>query len=51
MTRERLELIVARLGDARHRYAMARRQGDSAGAAYAKAEARRLAAILEGAGL
>jgi hypothetical protein len=51
MTRQRLELIVSRLTDARHRYAAARRQGDAAGAAYSLAEVRRLRTILEGAGL
>lgn len=50
MTHERLALIAARLADARQRYSLARRQGDAAGAAYAQAEARRLRAILEGAG-
>lgn len=49
MTRNRLELIVARLSDARQRAQAARRQGDTAGAAYALAEVRRLRSILEGA--
>lgn len=48
MTHARLALIAARLRDARQRCADATRQGDSAGAAYARAEARRLRAILEG---
>lgn len=50
MTADRLHRVSAQLADARHRYAAARRQGDSAGAQYAQAEARRLRAILEGAG-
>jgi len=51
VTRSHLVLLVARLADARARYAAARRQGDTAGAAYAQAEVRRLRAVLEGVGL
>ena len=51
MTRARIELIAARLADARSRYMAARRTGDYDGQRYAQAECRRLRAILEGAGL
>jgi hypothetical protein len=50
MTHDRLHKVSAQLRDARQRCADATRQGDTAGAAYARAEARRLRLILEGAG-
>jgi hypothetical protein len=50
MTHDRLLKVSAQLADARARMLAARRTGDRAGAEYAQAEARRLRAILEGAG-
>ena len=50
MTADRLHKVSAQLADARARYAAAKRTGDYDGQRYAQAEARRLRAILEGAG-
>ena len=46
MTHERIYHLTRRLADARSRAAMARSQGDDAGARYAAAEARKVARIL-----
>ena len=48
MTQDRLRRLAAQLHDARQRAAEARARGDHDGYRYARAEARRLAAILEG---